>query len=90
MIFVRMAALAVFAAACAVPSVAQAIATTSAEAILGKAYTGPTVATPRDEAGKPLLTGFWKLLHEPGKPDGNLGKDQPGFTLPYTAAVLSV
>lgn len=86
MIFVRMAALAVFAATCAVPSVAQAIATTSAEAILGKSYSGPTVATPRDEAGKPLLTGFWKLLHEPGKPDGNLGKDQPGFALPYTAA----
>ena len=32
-----------------------------------------------------MLTGYWKLLHEDGKPDGNLGKDRPGFALPYTA-----
>jgi hypothetical protein len=57
----------------------------SADVILGKPYNGPVVATPRDAAGKPLLTGFWKLLHEPGKPDGNLAKDRPGFALPYTA-----
>src|SRR5690348_14250178 len=57
----------------------------SAEVLLGKEYRGPKVATPRDAAGKPLLTGYWKLLHETGKPDGNLGKDQPMFRLPYTA-----
>ncbi len=56
----------------------------SADLILGKPYTGRSVATPRDAQGRPLLTGFWKLLHEPGKPDGNLGKDRPGFALPYT------
>lgn len=54
--------------------------------ILGQAYQGPKVATPRDAKGKPLLTGYWKLLHEDGKPDGNLGKDQPGFVLPLTPA----
>ncbi|MBL8266113.1 hypothetical protein [Steroidobacter sp.] len=57
----------------------------SAELLLGKDYRGPKVATPRDAQGKPLLTGYWKLLHEPGKPDGNLGKDLPKFKLPYSA-----
>ncbi len=52
--------------------------------ILGKPYSGPRSETPRDQQGRPQLTGFWKLLHETGKPDGNLGKDEPGFRLPYT------
>ncbi|UWX03857.1 hypothetical protein H1235_15355 [Pseudoxanthomonas sp. NC8] len=64
---------------------ADAITRASADTILGKPYAGPAVATPRGADGKPLLTGFWKLLHEAGKPDGNLGKDRPGFALPYTA-----
>src|SRR5688572_16840691 len=55
-----------------------------AEVLLGQPYDGPTVATPRGVDGKPLLTGYWKLLHEAGKPDGNLGKDRPGFALPHT------
>jgi hypothetical protein len=62
------------------------IAKASADAILGKPYAGPKVATPRDAKGKPLLTGYWKLLHEDGKPDGNFAKDQPGLALPYTTA----
>src|SRR5687768_12449128 len=57
----------------------------SAEVLLGKEYRGPKVATPRDAQGKPLLTGYWKLLHENGKPDGNLAKDQPRFRLPYSS-----
>lgn len=56
----------------------------SAEVLLGKEYRGPKVATPRDAQGKPLLTGYWKLLHETGKPDGNLAKDEPDFRLPYS------
>lgn len=56
----------------------------AADVLLGKPYTGATQATPRGADGKPLLTGFWKLLHEEGKPDGNLGKDRPGFELPYS------
>jgi hypothetical protein len=56
-----------------------------AEILLGKPNTGPRHDTPRGADGKPLLTGYWKLLHEDGKPDGNLGKDRPGFALPYTA-----
>ena len=56
----------------------------SAEVLLGKPYAGPKVATPRGKDGKPVLTGFWKLVYEPGRPDGNLGKDQPGFALPYS------
>jgi hypothetical protein len=56
------------------------------EVLLGKPWTGATEATPRDAAGKPLLTGYWKLLREAGKPDGNLAKDLPGFALPYSEA----
>ena len=54
--------------------------------LLGNPYTGTAEATPRDAAGHPLLTGYWKLLHEEGRPDGNLGKDLPGFALPYSEA----
>lgn len=57
----------------------------SADILLGKPYVGPSQNTPRGADGKPLLTGYWKLLHEDGKPDGNLGKDRRGFALPYTA-----
>jgi hypothetical protein len=49
-------------------------------------YEGPAVATPRGLDGKPDFTGLWRPVREPGKPGGNLGKDYPGFTLPYTAA----
>lgn len=56
----------------------------AADILLGKPYAGPRVETPRDAEGKPLLTGYWKLLREDGKPDGNLGKDRPGFALPYS------
>ncbi|MEJ1963473.1 MAG: hypothetical protein WDO56_18710 [Gammaproteobacteria bacterium] len=52
--------------------------------LLGKPYTGPARPTPRGADSKPLLTGYWKLLRESGKPDGNLAKDEPGGTLPYT------
>ena len=55
------------------------------DAILGKPYQGAAVATPRGADGKPLLTGFWKLLHEDGKPDGNIAKDLPGFAAPLNA-----
>jgi len=54
--------------------------------LLGKPYTGTAEATPRDATGHPLLTGYWKLLREEGRPDGNLGKDLPGFALPYSEA----
>ena len=57
----------------------------AAEILLGRPYAGPAQAVPRGADGKPVLTGYWKLLHEDGKPDGNLGKDRPGFALPYTA-----
>lgn len=52
----------------------------------GKEPTGPVGPTPRDAAGHPDLTGYWKPLREKGKPGGNLGKDLPGFQLPLTAA----
>jgi hypothetical protein len=48
----------------------------------------PFHATPRAIDGKPDLTGFWKPIREPGKPGGNLGKDEPGFRLPYSEAGL--
>lgn len=58
----------------------------SADVLLGKPYTGKAEPTPRDAEGRPLLTGYWKLLREEGKPDGNLAKDRPGFALPYSEA----
>src|SRR5690606_33101207 len=42
------------------------------------------VATPRGLDGKPDFTGLWQPVREPGKPGGNLGKDFPGFRLPFT------
>ncbi|MET0292093.1 MAG: hypothetical protein ABW136_06970 [Steroidobacteraceae bacterium] len=54
------------------------------ESLVGEAWEGPVESTPRGADGKPNLTGYWKLLREPGKPDGNLGKDRAGFALPYT------
>jgi hypothetical protein len=52
----------------------------------GQPYTGPVVETPRGLDGKPVFTGLWRPVREPGKPGGNLGKDQPGFQLPFTEA----
>jgi hypothetical protein len=77
-------ALGVAMAACAATTVAAG--TRADEVLLGKPWSGATVATPRGRDGKPLLNGYWKLLHEDGKPDGNLAKDLPGFELPLTAA----
>jgi len=50
----------------------------------GQPYDGPAVATPRGLDGKPDFTGVWRPVREKGKPGGNLGKDYPGFRLPYT------
>jgi hypothetical protein len=47
---------------------------------------GPLRPTARGIDGKPDFTGYWKPLREAGKPGGNMGKDQPGFKLPFTAA----
>ena len=51
----------------------------ASEILLGRPFDGATLPTPRDAAGGPVLTGYWKLLHEAGKPDGNLGKDRADF-----------
>jgi len=66
------------------PAIASAETKAPADVLLGKPYEGEVVPVPRGADGKPLLTGYWKLLHEPGKPDGNLAKDEPDRTLPYT------
>ena len=50
----------------------------------GQAYDGPKVAAPHGLDGKPDLTGLWRPLKEPGKPGGNMGKDEPSFILPFT------
>ena len=60
-----------------------------ADAVLsGQLPAGPTQPVPRGADGKPSLTGYWKLLLEAGKPDGNLAKDLRGFKLPYSDAGL--
>ena len=46
----------------------------------------PAGPTPRLADGHPDLTGFWKPVKEPGKPGGNMGKDEAGFKLPFTPA----
>jgi len=90
--FIRRGALAAVSVAALLPvagcnsSSPKPAAASPLDMLLGKPYTGPTEATPRDAAGHPLLTGYWKLLREEGRPDGNLGKDLPGFTLPYSEA----
>lgn len=82
-----------FSAACVALIVAAASAQTPApvtgeeqvsQLMRGEAYNGPKVETPRGLDGKPDLTGFWRPLKEPGKPGGNMGKDEPGFILPFT------
>jgi len=54
--------------------------------ILGVEPTGPSQPTPRGLDGHPDLTGYWKPIRVKGKPGGNIGKDQPGFKLPFTPA----
>jgi hypothetical protein len=53
---------------------------------MGEEPTGPARPTPRDSAGHPDLTGYWKPIREKGKPTGNIGRDLPGFKLPLTPA----
>ena len=47
--------------------------------------TGKSKPAPRDAAGHPDLSGFWKG-DRATKPVGNIGKDLPGFKLPLTPA----
>ena len=57
-----------------VQSTTQATPPPSAEdVLLGKPYTGEKTATPRGADGKPLLTGYWKVLRE----SGNCCKKKP-------------
>jgi len=47
---------------------------------------GPGGPSPRLADGHPDFTGLWRPIREKGKPGGNIGKDQPGFKLPFTPA----
>lgn len=47
----------------------------------------PIGATPRTALGHPDLSGYWIPSNAPkDKPVGNLGKDLPGYKLPFTRA----
>ncbi|PZQ58261.1 MAG: hypothetical protein DI570_18195 [Phenylobacterium zucineum] len=52
----------------------------------GVARETSTTPTPRGLDGKPDLSGFWRPIRVPGKPGGNLGKDEPNFVLPFSEA----
>jgi hypothetical protein len=49
----------------------------------GSEPTGPVKPTPRAADGRPDFNGFWKGDRKT-KPVGNIGKDLPGFKLPFT------
>ena len=51
-----------------------------------QAPVGPGGPTPRLADGKPDFTGLWRPVREKGKPGGNIGKDEPGFKLPFSPA----
>jgi hypothetical protein len=56
----------------------------AAPSFIGQEPTGPARPTPRGLDGKPDLSGYWKPLRTPGKPGGNMGKDEPNFILPFS------
>jgi len=62
----------------------QAAAPPESVATPGALHSGPAAATPRGLDGKPDLSGFWRPVRVPGKPGGNLGKDEPNFILPFS------
>jgi hypothetical protein len=66
------------------PAVPQTASELTIEDLRGRPYEGQRVETPRGLDGKPDLTGYWRPLREPGKPGGNLGKDEPKFILPFS------
>ena len=55
-------------------------------ALQAKEPTGPAQPTPRHPNGKPDFTGYWKVLRGDGKPGGNIGRDLPGYKLPFSPA----
>jgi hypothetical protein len=82
---IAVAAVAFAALACVQPALAQGSGAPSRSNPLSETPY-PLGPTPRGLDGKPDLTGFWKPVREPGKPGGNIGKDEPGFKLPFTKA----
>jgi hypothetical protein len=74
------------AASAQIASAPGSLPASSAEGIFGKDVTSPSEATPRQADGHPDLTGFWKGIKETGKPIGNIGRDEPGYVLPFTDA----
>jgi hypothetical protein len=73
-------------AAAANPPIANNPASDASEAdlLFAKEPTGAPRPTPRLADGHPDFTGFWKTLRVPAKPIGNLGRDEPGYELPFT------
>lgn len=76
-----LAALALFAAA---PTQSQPRPEEPSVAAAGTPRETSSAPTPRGLDGKPDLTGFWRPVRVPGKPGGNLGKDEPNFILPFS------
>jgi hypothetical protein len=81
----RLAAAALAALICGQPALGQGSGSPAISKPLS-ATPYPVGPAPRLADGHPDLSGFWKPVKEPGKPGGNMGKDEPGFKLPFTKA----
>lgn len=54
--------------------------------LFGTEPSGAARPVPRLPDGHPDFSGYWKGIRQKDKPTGNIGRDLPGFQLPFTPA----